>query len=92
MIGELLFGAKNSTRPRENLEKYRRFVHHCEILPVGGETAELYAELKKELRSGGYRIPDNDVWIAAAALEHEAVLLTKDRHFSYIERLLARDW
>jgi len=92
VVGELLFGARNSTRAEENLERYRRFIHHCEVRPIDGETSEVYADIRKKLRSDGFKIPDNDIWIAATAVQHDAVVLTKDQHFSHIQGIRVRGW
>jgi len=91
-VGELLFGATNSARVEENLERYRRFIHHCRITPIDSDTAEIYAVVRKELRSGGFKIPDNDIWIAATAIQHDAVVVTRDKHFSHISGVEVRHW
>jgi len=46
------------------------------------ETAEIFASIKKDLRTTGKPVPINDVWIAAHALETGSVRVTFDRHFS----------
>ena len=61
-----------------------------EILLPGRETAEHYARLFVQLKRAGAPIPDNDLWIAALALEHDLVLITRDRHFENIPQLLRR--
>jgi tRNA(fMet)-specific endonuclease VapC len=54
----------------------------------GRETAEQYARLFVQLKRAGTPIPDNDLWIAALALEHDLMLITRDRHFQHIPQLL----
>ena len=92
VVGELLFGARNSAQADTNLERYRRFVYHCRVTPIDEDTAEVYATVRKELRSGGFKIPDNDIWIAASAMQHDAVVVTRDRHFSHVEGVTTRSW
>jgi predicted nucleic acid-binding protein len=58
-----------------------------EILPVTEETAEYYAIVYKDLRAKGRPIPTNDLWIAAAAMEHGLALVSRDRHFGEVEGL-----
>ena len=58
------------------------------ILMPGRETAERYARVFVQLKRAGTPIPDNDLWIAALALEHDLMLITRDRHFRYIPQLL----
>jgi predicted nucleic acid-binding protein len=58
------------------------------ILMPGRETAEQYARVFVQLKRAGTPIPDNDLWIAALALEHDLMLITRDRHFRHIPQLL----
>ncbi len=58
------------------------------VLLPGRETAEHYARLFVQLKRAGTPVPDNDLWIAALALEHDLVLITRDQHFGKIPQLL----
>jgi predicted nucleic acid-binding protein len=58
-----------------------------EVLLPGRQTAEHYARLFVQLKRAGTPVPDNDLWIAALALEHDLVLITRDRHFEKIPQL-----
>ena len=58
------------------------------LLFPGRETAEQYARLFVQLRRAGTPVPDNDIWIAAVALEHDLTLITRDRHFDQIPQLI----
>jgi tRNA(fMet)-specific endonuclease VapC len=58
------------------------------ILCPGRETAEQYARLHTQLKHAGTPIPANDLWIAALVLEHDLLLVTRDRHFERIPQLL----
>jgi tRNA(fMet)-specific endonuclease VapC len=58
------------------------------ILSPGRETAERYARLFVQLKRAGTPIPDNDLWIASLALEHELTLVTRDPHFDQIPQLI----
>jgi tRNA(fMet)-specific endonuclease VapC len=58
------------------------------ILLPSRETAEHYARLFVQLKRAGTPVPDNDLWIAALALEHDLTLITRDRHFEWIPQLL----
>lgn len=57
------------------------------LLPTR-ETAEHYARLVVQLKRAGTPVPDNDLWIAALALEHDLILVTRDNHFKKIPQLL----
>ncbi len=58
------------------------------ILLPARETAEHYARLFVQLKRAGTPVPDNDLWIAALALQHDLRLITRDRHFKQIPQLL----
>ena len=57
------------------------------VVPCTDETADYYAMIYKALRERGTPLPTNDIWIAAAALEHGAVVLSGDSHFSRVPML-----
>lgn len=58
------------------------------VLLPDRETAEHYARLFVQLKRAGTPVPDNDLWIAALALEHDLRLITRDRHFQRIPQLM----
>ena len=58
------------------------------VLLPSRETAEHYARLFVQLKRAGTPVPDNDLWIAALALEHDLMLITRDQHFERIPQLL----
>lgn len=91
-IGELCYGARKSARPKENLERIDEFVASNTTLTCDTETARRYGEIKNALRLKGRPIPENDIWIAATALQHDLILITRDTHFDVIDNLEARPW
>jgi tRNA(fMet)-specific endonuclease VapC len=91
-LGELFFGAAKSGRPSENTSKLERFAADRAIVPSDLNVAREYGRLKQGLKERGRPLPDNDIWIAAAATYHGTVLVTRDRHFQEIEHLAIVDW
>jgi len=89
VVGELFYGFQYGNRWQQNRTEFDRFVHsrRVSIVPIVEETAEQYATISTHLRRQGTPIPTNDIWIAAAALEHDARILTADRHFSRIPQV-----
>lgn len=57
------------------------------VVPCTDETADFYARIFRSLKDNGTPLPTNDIWIAAAALEHGATVLSSDGHFSNIPML-----
>ena len=57
------------------------------MMPVDAATAALYGRLKAELMTPGQIIPDNDLWIAALAKQHDLTLVSRDQHFGHVTGL-----
>lgn len=74
VLGELLYGARKSTQTRKMLEEVRSFSSGCILLLPDEATADLYGQIKANLSVAGKAIPENDIWIAAAALQHHLPL------------------
>jgi tRNA(fMet)-specific endonuclease VapC len=92
VVGELLFGAENSTRPLQNLPRYLEFIAACVAMPLARETATMYARTRLALKRKGRPIPMNDIWIAAQCLAHGWVLVTDDTDFDYVDGLSLEHW
>ena len=91
-IGELCFGARKSKRVRENPALIDEFAANSVVLGCDIATARRYGEVKNGLRLKGRPIPENDIWIAAMALQHGLALATRDAHFSEVEGLEVVAW
>ncbi len=87
VVGELYYGAFKSTQVNQNIEKIARFLEGIPSLPCDDATSQIYGAIKAALRSRGNPIPENDLWIAATALQHSLTLATHDAHFSMIDGL-----
>ncbi|MEM6767688.1 MAG: type II toxin-antitoxin system VapC family toxin [Bacteroidota bacterium] len=87
VVGELLFGAYNSTHVEKNLATYRSFFDQVIILSPNDEIVVSYAQIRLELKRIGKPIPENDIWIAATAKAKGLPLATLDKHFSSIKNL-----
>ena len=90
VLGEIKAGFYGGTRETKNHALLQRLLAEptVGILSPGRDTAEYYARLFVQLKRAGTRVPDNDLWIAALALEHNLLLITRDRHFRLIPQLL----
>ncbi len=64
VIGELYYGAYNSTRVEANLARIEEFTASNTVLACDIATAYLYGQIKHLLRQKGRPIPENDIWIA----------------------------
>jgi tRNA(fMet)-specific endonuclease VapC len=91
-LGELYAGAENSSRVEANIEKIDKLASGAEILLCDEQTARQYAKISQQLRKRGRPIPQNDMWIAALAMQYGLTLVTRDAHFSNIDGLLLQAW
>ena len=88
-VGELLSGFKGGKHEQKNREELAEFLDlaRVQLVYVTEKTAEFYAEILTALRKAGTPTPTNDIWIAAAALEHGLRLFSMDQHFSHVPGL-----
>ena len=91
-IGELCYGAYKSARVQDNLVRIDGFAASSAVLGCNAETARVYGASKNALRLKGRPLPENDIWIAAIALQYHLTLVTRDAHFSEIAGLLMTLW
>lgn len=89
VVGELLFGFRNGSRFRENMDNLRSFLAEPDVMamPVSRTTADLYGLISADLRKKGKPIPTNDIRIAAHAVEADMPLVSFDAHFRQVERV-----
>lgn len=89
VLGELHAGFAGGAKKRENKDTLQRFLMKpsVKILNATTETAEVFGQVKFNLKRSGNPLPINDVWIAAHALETGSVVVTCDTHFKSIPGL-----
>ncbi len=92
VIGELLFGAEKSSKPKENISKIESMCKDTSVLPIDEETAKKYAKIKADLSRRGHPIPENDIWIAASTERHNLTLVSNDSHFKAIPSIKLESW
>lgn len=92
VVGEFSYGALKSANPEVNLRRLETLVNGCEIVSCNLEVARRYASVKIHLERSGKLIPENDMWIAACALETGVPLLTNDRHFDHVSGIECIGW
>ncbi|HVN05890.1 MAG TPA: type II toxin-antitoxin system VapC family toxin [Bryobacteraceae bacterium] len=89
-LGEIKAGFQGGSQQRRNESLLNRLLAKptVGVLLPSRETAEHYARIFVQLRRAGTPVPDNDLWIAALVLEHDLVLITRDRHFERIFQVI----
>ena len=91
-LGELYKGAEKSNRPPQQHSLIEALVEKFELLSPDSATARQYARLAAKLEQLGQPIPENDLWIAASALEGNLPLATRDAHFARVPGLTVLRW
>jgi len=69
-----------------------KFLQIATLLYPDNATAEIYAKAAVELEAKGRVVPENDIWIAAVALECDMPLATRDAHFQHVDGLTVIQW
>lgn len=92
VLGEYRYGLLGSKR-RARLEEWLdELLGDIRVLEATSRTSGVYAQIRRQLRGAGTPIPENDVWIAAMAIEHRLPLATRDKHFNAVKGLEVLAW
>src|SRR5262245_24611879 len=92
VLGELYYGARKSAWSATNLARIDAFAARSSILLCDLGTAQQYGVIKNELRAKGRPIPENDIWIAAVAMQYSLTLASRDDHFGDVDGLTIVKW
>jgi predicted nucleic acid-binding protein len=87
-ILELYKGAYFSKKTNKNLEMISELLETVTILKIEPACYNIYGSLASQLHSKGIFIGHLDEVIAAIALLNNEPILTKDKHFTYVEDLI----
>jgi len=101
--GELLYGVYRSEQISRNLPLVEKLFDIVSVLSVNEETADIFAKVKAEIvyrfgpkdrrkrrnfnfESSGFK--DNDLWIAATAIQHDLTLISADSDLLNLDGVL----
>ncbi|KAF5410524.1 MAG: type II toxin-antitoxin system VapC family toxin [Euryarchaeota archaeon] len=91
-LGELYFGVHRSTETDANCVRLNDFASSSAVLVCGITTARHYGRIKNGLLKKGRPIPENDIWIAAIAMQYGLTAVTRDLHFDAIDGITIERW
>lgn len=106
VAGELRYGAAVSERVQENAIAVEDFLGRIDQLLISPATAQQYSDLKSRLlfkygpreraRRRGFDLAklgftENDLWIAATAMERDLVLVSDDTDYSRMAEVATLD-
>ncbi len=87
-LGELYEGVSRAGDPAAHRADMRQFLDGYRIIGLDEATMDRFGRERAALRQQGLLIPDFDLLIAATALAHELMLVTRNlRHFQRIPAL-----
>ncbi len=88
-VAELAVGFRRASQRETATERLHAVLssRRGRILYPSSDTPLLYAEICYDLEKREIRIPSNDIWIAAIAVEHNLPLIGRDEHFTRVTGL-----
>lgn len=90
---ELCYGARGSQQIANNLAILEAFFEPYMSIPFDDRCAQLYGQVRADLRRTGQLIGPNDTMIAAIALVHDLTVVTHNtREFARVPGLRLTDW
>jgi len=90
--GELRYGAEHSTNVEKSLFDVNEIQQTLTILIADRTTANIYGRIRHEQAKKGQMLPDNDLWIAATAVQYGLTLVTRNHHFTWVAGLTLEQW
>jgi tRNA(fMet)-specific endonuclease VapC len=92
-IAELKFGAYNSQKVKNNLEKILNFTNIVQSIIIDDDIADKFGKTKTYLRAHGFIVDDFDILIGATAVVNNLILVTNNiKHFINIPGIIVEDW
>ena len=93
--GEIRYGLERlaPSKRRQDLEREMIRVLRmipCEPLPCA--VGDIYARIRLDCERRGLAVDENDLWIAAAALQSGTIVVSRDTDFQHVPGLMIEDW
>ena len=92
VLGEYHYGLLRSRHRTRLVTLLDQLARESILLRVDEGTAQAYAGIREKQRQAGRPIPENDVWIAALALQHGEPVVSTDRHFDHVTGVERLKW
>lgn len=90
--GELVFGLAKRPDAKHLHTVVREFLRRVDVLTWNTDTAECYGLARAEMERCGKILSPLDLLIATHALEVDAIMVTHDQAFSFVNGLDLQDW
>ena len=91
--GELYLGAEKSQYRQSTLQKLKNLTQIIPVIPMSCEVSDVYGAIRADLELNGQIIGNNDLWIAAHAIERKMTLVSNNlKEFNHINRISIENW
>ncbi|MGD0542130.1 MAG: PIN domain-containing protein [Tepidisphaeraceae bacterium] len=93
--GEILFGIDRlppGKKQNDLRERASSVFAYVDCQPIPPSSATKYSQIRCILEKTGFTLGENDLWIAACAMDVDAFLVTRDQAFRQISGLKILDW
>ncbi len=91
-LAELVFGAENSSNPKQNHKLIENFSKQVAIVPILNSIYR-YGKEKTRLRKAGIMISDFDLLIGCTAIENDLIMVTENlKEFERISGVKIENW
>ena len=91
--GEFYYGVAHAPISALRDQRAQRLLDFFGVMALDPHVAVHYGALRADLRRAGTPIGPNDLWLAAQALAHDMVLVTRNtREFTRVGTLKIADW
>lgn len=92
VLGELYYAVYASQQRAENLHNLQVIIKTMLLWPFDILAAQEFGRIQAEQKAKGRPIPPLDAQIAAIARVNNLILLTEDRHLSFVGGIIIENW
>jgi tRNA(fMet)-specific endonuclease VapC len=91
--GEFYYGVAHAPVSTLRDQRAQRLLDFFGLLPLDSAVASSYGAVRADLRREGTPIGPNDLWLAAQALAHGLIMVTRNtREFQRVKGLKVENW
>lgn len=91
--GELSLGAEKSQHKQTTTQKLINLIQIIPVIPMSDSVGNIYGIIRADLEKKGQIIGNNDLWIAAHAMEQNITLVSNNiKEFERVPGLSLENW
>lgn len=91
--GEYFYGIAHAPISELRKKRAQRLIDFFGVQPITEDVAVTYGQIRANLRAKGTPIGPNDLWLAAQAMTHGLIMVTRNgREFRRVKGLKVEGW